>query len=202
MRFRLTGRERALVIGAAVLLALGALYIGLIMPLEAQVSGQRVQLAAAEAKLALAREAEANAAEIDRRLAQLTEAWQALQLSEGDHQAALVRRLDGLERQAGVRIDTLAFEVGGSGGSGGTAGTTGSGGSAGGAKVGSASAGDAAGRTGFRLSFTGAPAACVDFIARVEELPDVVVLASSVATASASTGTVGTVEGYLVEAPR
>jgi len=190
VRFRLTGRERALVIGAAVLLALGALYIGLIMPLEAQVSGQRVQLAAAEAKLALAREAEANAAEIDRRLAQLTEAWQALQLSEGDHQAALVRRLDGLERQAGVRIDTLAFEVGGSGGS------------AGGAKVGSASAGDAAGRTGFRLSFTGAPAACVDFIARVEELPDVVVLASSVATASASTGTVGTVEGYLVEAPR
>lgn len=198
MRFRLTGRERALVTGAAVLLALGALYIGLVMPLEAQVSGQRAQLAAAEAKLALAREAEANAAEIDRRLAQITEAWQALQLPEGDHQAALVRRLDGLERRAGVRVDTLTFEVGGSPG---TAGTTGGGGSAEGTKAGSASAGDAAGRTSFRLSFTGAPAACVDFIAQIEELPDVVVTASSVATASASTGTVGTVEGYLVEAP-
>lgn len=191
MKFRLTTRERALVIGAAVVVALGALYIGLIMPLKAQVSEQRAQLAAAEAKLALASEAEANAAEIDRRLAQLTEAWQALQLSEGDHQASLVRRLDSLQRQVGVRIDALTFEAGATGRSGGA-----------GAAVQSGSGqtdAAAAVRTDFHLSFTGTPSACVDFIARIEELPDVVVVGSSVAT---GTETTGTIEGYLVAAPR
>lgn len=201
MRFRLTARERALVIGAAILLLLGGLYLGLVMPLAAQVTGQRARLAADEAKLALAREAEANAAEIDRRLAQLTQEWEALQLPEGDHQAALVRRLDALERQAGVRVETLIFEVCGSSGSAGTGE---------GSPSGTPSAA-AAGRTGFRLSFAGAPSACVYFIARVEALPDVVVLSSSVAAAGASTGsagavgtagTVGVIEGYLVEAPR
>lgn len=181
MRLNLTTRERQLLIGVAIVLALATFVLFAIVPLKAAIAEQRNRLAVARANLDLARQADANTAGIARRIADLSEALDSLSLPLGDHQASLLRRLDDLARSVGVRVEGVVFD--GSQANAGEAAT--------------ASAG--AGTIGLTIRVLGSPAACVDFVARTEALPDLIVETSNVTT---TTQTTGTLTGYLIHAPR
>lgn len=184
MKLHLTARERSLLIGGALVLTLVLFLLALIMPLRASIAEQRGQLAVDKANLNLALEAETNAIEVDRRIGELTEVLQSIEMPIGDHQAALLRQLDEVQRRAGVLINDVTFD---SPGRAVVAGQTGQ------------AAAAATDRVGLTIKVVGTPAACIEFVAGVEKLSDVVVVDSSVTT---DLDTVGVITGYLVHAPR